>query len=24
LIIPVSYLDEYGPFTEFFQSRFVK
>jgi hypothetical protein len=24
LIIPVGYLDEYGPFTEFFQKRFVK
>jgi hypothetical protein len=24
LIIPVSYLDEYAPFTEFFQNRFVK
>jgi hypothetical protein len=24
LIIPVSYLDEYMPFTEFFQTRFAK
>ncbi|MDR1242179.1 MAG: hypothetical protein LBM00_05260 [Deltaproteobacteria bacterium] len=24
LIIPVSYLDEYTPFTEFFQNRFAK
>jgi hypothetical protein len=24
LIIPVSYLDEYTPFTEFFQNRFTK
>jgi hypothetical protein len=24
LIIPVSYLDEFTPFTEFFQNRFVK
>ena len=24
LIIPVSYLEEYGPFAEFFQNRFVK